>query len=258
MRSGPSRLTVPSAWCVRPYVAPTSDEVAQARLLELLADARERTARIGALREHVEQRGALLERLHQAAVGADLLDPHLVEQPGGSADEQLTILVCCLLERAADHEQERALARAEPRLVERQLDRARAEPRTRQALVQILGRPGDEARVDRLGERVAQVGDAAGRRDHDDHHEVALQRQHLDVPERRRPQRRAPRRARAAARPARASPSSPGALPPLRRARPAARSRDRSASFRGARAARRRTAGTRPPSATAPRRCADA
>ena len=86
-------------------------QLAQARLLELLADARERPPRIGALREHVEQRGALLERLHQAPVRADLLRAHLVEQAGRAADEQLAVLVGRLLERAADREQERALAR---------------------------------------------------------------------------------------------------------------------------------------------------
>ena len=139
---------MPSVWCARPYVAPTSDEVAQARLLELLADARERTPRIGALREHVEQRGALLERLHQAPVRADLLGAQVVEQAGGSADEQLRCSSARLLERGAERRQKRALARAEARLVEGEPHRPRPEPLARQALVQIFGRPGDETRVD--------------------------------------------------------------------------------------------------------------
>ena len=83
-----------------------------------------------------------------------------------------------------------ALARAEARLVERELDRARAEARADDPLVQILGRPGDEARVDGLGERVAHVRDAAGRRDDDDHDDGRLEQQHLRVPQRRRLQRR--------------------------------------------------------------------
>ena len=71
-------------------------------------------------------------------------------------------------------------------------------PRAGKPLVQILGRPGDEARVDRLGERVAELRDAAGRGDHDDHHDVRLQQQHLDVADASPPRAAAPRRARAA------------------------------------------------------------
>ena len=48
-------------------------ELAEAGRLELVADASERPAQAERLREHVEQRRALLERVDQAAVGADLL-----------------------------------------------------------------------------------------------------------------------------------------------------------------------------------------
>src|SRR5205807_10322852 len=114
-------------------------ELAQPRLFQLPADSGERPARIGALREDVEQRGALLERIHQAAERADLLRAQLVEQPRRATDEELPVLVGRLFERPADHEQERALARAQPRLVEDELDGARAQPSTGEALVQILG-----------------------------------------------------------------------------------------------------------------------
>src|SRR5579884_3573772 len=98
-------------------------EPLEPRLLELLPHARERPARVEALCEHVEERRALLERLEQAPVRADLLGPHLVEQPGG-ADEELSVLVGRLLEGAADRSEEGALARAQSRLVERLLDGA--------------------------------------------------------------------------------------------------------------------------------------
>ena len=59
-----------------------------------------------------------------------------------------------------------------------------------QTLVQIVGRPRDEPLVDRLREREAQVRDAARRRDQDDHHDLGLEQQHLDVAHRRRLERR--------------------------------------------------------------------
>src|SRR5207237_7085543 len=93
----------------RPVAEPVrrTDErqVVQAGPLELLADARERAARIAAAREHVQQRRALLQRLHQAAERTDLLRTHLVEQGCRAADEELPVLVRRLLERAAEHEQ---------------------------------------------------------------------------------------------------------------------------------------------------------
>ena len=96
-------------------------EVAEPGLLELLADARERPARVEPLREHVEQRRPLLERLEQAAVRADLLGPHLVEQPGGAADVEPALLVGRLVERGADRRSGTpALARPRARLVERE------------------------------------------------------------------------------------------------------------------------------------------
>ena len=62
-------------------------ELAQARLLELLTDARERPARVEALREDVEKRAALLDVLAQrldprrsfARVGEELEQPGLRE-----------------------------------------------------------------------------------------------------------------------------------------------------------------------------------
>src|SRR5260221_3592940 len=96
-------------------------QLAQARLLQLLADSGERLARIEALGEDIEERRSLLERLHQAAVGADLLGAHLVKQAGGTAEEQPPFVVRRLVEGSADDDQERTLPVAERRLVEVEL-----------------------------------------------------------------------------------------------------------------------------------------
>ena len=251
MRSGPSRLTAPSVWFARPYVAPTS---ASSRRPDGSSSSPTRTnGRRGSneLREHVEQRGPLLERVDQAAVRADLLGPQLVEQPGGAADEELPV-VLDRVERAADRVEERALPRRELGLVEGAAQEPRAEPDAGEALAEVVGGPGDEAQVDRVREDVALLRDAAGRGDDDDHHDVRLQRQHLDVADRRRLERRRgdereqPRQLRRAPR------SSPAAPPRSRRAPPAARARGRAAAAPAARAARRRRRGSRPRSGRGP------
>ena len=186
---------------MRPYVAPTRARSCRPGLLELVADARERPAHGERLREHVEQRGALLERVHQAAVGADLLRAQVVEQAGGAADVELA-LVLDLVERAADRGEERALLRRQARLVEGAREQARAEPRADQALAQVVAGPAHEPDVDRRRERVALLRDAAGRRDHDHDHDVRLQLEHVDVADgrglerRRRDEREQPRHLR--------------------------------------------------------------
>ena len=102
---GPERL-------VRDAVGRADErQVAQARLLELFADARERPARV-----------ECAARARRAAPRASRAPPSGCDRrrspptrisssrPGGAADEQLPVLVGRLLERAADHEQERPLA----------------------------------------------------------------------------------------------------------------------------------------------------
>src|SRR5262249_54963854 len=93
-------------------------EVVEARALELVADAREGAPHGERLREHVEQCRPLLERVHQAAVGADLLGAEVVEQARGTTDVQLAV-VLDLVERAADPCQERLLPWRQARLLER-------------------------------------------------------------------------------------------------------------------------------------------
>ena len=260
MRSGPSRLTAPSVLVREPVGRADEREVAQARLLELVADAGERPARVERLREHVEQRGALLERVDQAAVGADLLGAQLVEQPGGAADEEPPVLVGRVLERAADREQERALARR-LRLGSSNatLDRARADARAGERARSGSRRPRSTSPGSTgSGNAKRCFDDAAGRRDHDDHHDVRLEQEHLDVADRRRLERRRrdereqPRHLREhlGRRLER--------LLDLGARGGAARAGTRPGAPPAARAARRRRAGSRPRSARGRPRCADA
>src|SRR3954451_16035206 len=102
-------------------------ELVEARGLQLVAHARERAAQLERLREHVEQRGALIERVDEAAVRADLLRAEVVEEPGGAADVELA-LVLDGFEDAADRAEERALSRRELGRLERAPEQARAEP----------------------------------------------------------------------------------------------------------------------------------
>ena len=125
-------------------------------------------------------------RLRYAPISSD---PQVVEQPGGAADVELPV-VLDRVERAADRVEERPLPLRERRIVERAAQEPRAEPNAGEPLAEVVRRPEDEARVDRLGEDVALLRDAAGRGDHDDHHHVRLKRQDLDVPDRRRLERR--------------------------------------------------------------------
>jgi hypothetical protein len=54
------------------------------------------------------------------------------------------------------------------------------------ALVEVFRSPVRKARIDGLLERHDPLGDAARRRDHDDHHDARLEKEHLGVPNRRR------------------------------------------------------------------------
>ena len=56
---------------------------------------------------------------------------------------------------------------------------------SRDRLVQILARPLRKPWIDRLLEMEVALGHPAGRRDHDDHHELRLEQEHLDADDRR-------------------------------------------------------------------------
>ena len=86
--------------------------------------------------------------------------------------------------------EEGQLDRRQARLDDALVEHARTEPEAHEPLVQILPRPGQQARVDRAVEGDEQLRDAARGGDDHDHHHLRLKRQHLDVPDRRRVQRR--------------------------------------------------------------------
>ena len=86
----------------------------QPGLLELVADADERPAQPERLGEDVEQRGPLLERVDQAAVGADLLAVEVVEQVGRAADVELAVVLDVVEGPAQDRRGRRARAARSP------------------------------------------------------------------------------------------------------------------------------------------------
>ena len=223
MRSGPRRLTEPSVRCATPYVEPTSASCCSPGWTSsspTRANGRRGSSRWASTSSSAARFSSASIRLRYAPISSARISS---SRPGGAADEQLPVLVGRLLERAADRLQEPALTRAQRRLVEGELDRARADPRAAHALDEVVGRPRHEPGVDRLREREAQVGDAARSRRS---RRRARRRAGAAAPRRagRSPPRAAaPRRARAAASPARASRSSPGAPPRPRRVPPGAR-----------------------------------
>jgi hypothetical protein len=95
-----------------------------------------------------------------------------------------------LVEQRAQGREERGLAQPELRFVEPPAQQVAAELEPRDAVVQVLRPPADEPGVDRLGEAEAALRDAAGRGDHDHHHDVRLQQQDLDVADSGRAERR--------------------------------------------------------------------
>ena len=143
-------------------------------------------------------------------------------------------------------------------LVEAAAQPAAAELEAGDAVVQVLRRPVDEAGVDGLAEAEDPLRDAAGRGDHDDHHDLRLEQQHLDVAHGRRPERRR--------RDEREQPRQLGEHLGRRLQRGVdlvARGRQvereaRPAAGRAARAAGRRSSGSRARSARARPRCAGA
>src|SRR5262249_30359271 len=128
-------------------------KLAEAGRLELVSDANERTPRVERLGEDVEERGALLERVDQAPVGADLLGARRIERARGPADVELAVFLDGV-ERTADRVEKDALAGREVGLVEDAAEDPRAEPDPAEPLAEIVRGPEDEARVDRLAEDI--------------------------------------------------------------------------------------------------------
>ena len=115
----------------------------------------------------------------------------LVQQPRGAVDVERVLGGGGEIgERRHERVQEAALAVRQRLVGEAGVQLARPQAEAGELVVEELRRPGDEAAVDGGGERQHALGDAAGRGDDHDHHDLRLQEQHLDVADRRGVQRR--------------------------------------------------------------------
>ncbi len=190
MRTGPTRLTAPSARCDEPVARAHERDLVQRRVVELVPDADERPSHLRRLAEHVEQRGPLLHELEQAAVRLQLLSAHLAEQVGGAADVEPLLRGEQLREGGPERREEAALLDAQARVLEAPAQKRRPELEPGNRLVQVLGSPLREPGIDRRVEVEEPLRDPAGRGDHDHHHELRLEQQHLDVADVRRFERR--------------------------------------------------------------------
>ncbi len=160
-------------------------------MVDLGADADERPARVERPAQDVEQRRALLEHLEQSLVALELLAPQVFEQACGTADvEALLLRRQRLVEERAQHGEEGSLVAAQRGLVEPAPQQMTPELEAADPVVEVLRAPVRQTRVDRLGKPVDALGDAAGGGDHDDHHDLWLEEQHLDVTHRGRAERR--------------------------------------------------------------------
>ncbi len=152
--------------------------------------------------EHVEHVGAALDELEQAAVGVELLRAHVAEEVGRAADVEPLLSRLELGEDGLECVEEPALARRQARVFQAAAQRAGSELHARDGVVEVVARPLREARIDRILEVEEALRDTAGRGDDDDHHELRLQKQHLDVSDmrdverRRRDEREQPRHLR--------------------------------------------------------------
>ena len=152
---------------------------------DLGADVDDRPLRLERLAHEREHGGTALEELDEAHGRLDLLDACALDETGSPAHEHLGPRLCTHLEqRLTDEGEERALARRQLGRLQPEADGPRPEPLPDDLLLEVLARPGDEARVDGLGEPEAALRHAARRRDDDDHHARRLERQHLDVADR--------------------------------------------------------------------------
>ena len=141
--------------------------------------------------QHLQQRDAALEHRHERVDLREVLEAVLVQQPRGAVDVERVLGGGGEVgERGHEAVQERALAVRQRRIGEAGVQLARAEAEAGELLVEELRRPRDEAAVDGRRERQHALGDAAGRGDDHDHHDLRLQQQHLDVADRRGVQRR--------------------------------------------------------------------
>src|SRR3954447_10853304 len=122
-------------------------------MLELGADADERTAGIERSAQELEQRRAVLEDLEQPPVRRELVLAHIVEKARGSADIEAPLVVGRAREGGAQGAEELALLRRQPWVGEPLAQYGRAERQPGDSVVEVLARPRGEAGIDRPLER---------------------------------------------------------------------------------------------------------
>ena len=118
-------------------------------MVELVSDADERAVRFLRRAENVEQCGALLDQLEEAAVRLELLAADLAEQVGRAADVETLLRGENVDEDRANRREERALANRQALIFEAAAEQRRAELEAGDGLVQVLAGPLREPRIDR-------------------------------------------------------------------------------------------------------------
>jgi hypothetical protein len=164
-----------------PVARTDEGDLGETRMRKLVTEADERSLGAARLPEHIEQVGPALHELEQAPVRVELFGPDLPEEVGSAAHVQTLLRRDELGERRPERGEKRTLGLAQPLVLEAALQEACAELQSRDRLVQVVARPLGEAGVDGIVEVEEPLGDAAGRGDDDDHHELRLQEQDLDV-----------------------------------------------------------------------------
>ncbi len=131
--------------------------------------------------QELEHRGAALEDVEQPLAGVELLAVDVAEQACRAADVEIGRLGDEIVERRPEDREEQPLSRPEPGILERAAQDGEARALPYDGLVEIGGRPLDEAGIDLLLQLEDPFRDAPRRRDHDGEHDPRLKLQHLHV-----------------------------------------------------------------------------
>src|SRR5438093_5471398 len=154
---------------------------------ELRAHVYHRTARLERLADELEHGGTTLEQLEEPERGFELFSPRFLEEPGRPAHEDFRALLGADFEEGGpDQREERTFPGRQLRCFQATPHGARTEANADDAIGQVLGSPRHEAGIDGLVQPKDSLGHASGGGDDDDHHARGLERQNLDMPDRRR------------------------------------------------------------------------
>jgi hypothetical protein len=170
----------------RPVAARDDRQRLQLGRLVLLADPQEDAWLVDRVLQDREQRDAVLEHQHQVAQLRNLLHAVLGHEARGAVDvERVAGALLELRERGEERRQELPLREAERRVGQLRVDHPRADAHAAQLLVEVAACPVDQPRVERTLVRDQALRHAARGGDDDDRRQLRLQRQELDVLDRR-------------------------------------------------------------------------